>query len=410
METVGYSGSGSIAQSGGTNAVASQLNVGALPGSLGTYYLQGGLLSTPVAIIPSDSSSVGSLTQTGGTNLVSANLALGYIASGSGSYALIGSSLLSATNEYIGFSGSGSFTQSGGTNALAGSSGTLILGANPGSVGTYNLSGSGVLTVTGFEVVGYSGSGSFTQNGGTNAVLNRFRLGFDANSSGTYNLLGGQLSAPTETVGYSGSGSFTQAGGTNSVGSNFNVGNLPGSGGAYHLNGGLLSAPAEYVPGDSSTASFAQSGGTNAVSDFLVLGYTPSGSSGSYGLSGSGMLSAPNEYVGYSGSGSFTQSGGTNMVQSLNLAYSASSSGVYNLTGGLLNLTGTDGLTQGTGTAAFNFSGGTFQAGSDFSTSVPIVLNSTSAVRGHSTPMATILLLAARFPGRAGCGRSARVS
>ena len=41
----------------------------------------------------------------------------------------------------IGNSGSGSFTQTGGTNAV---SGNLFLGNGTGSSGTYNLSGSGL--------------------------------------------------------------------------------------------------------------------------------------------------------------------------------------------------------------------------------------------------------------------------
>ena len=69
----------------------------------------------------------------------------------------------------------------------------------------------------------------------------------------------------------------------------------------------------------------------------------------------------------------FTQSGGTVALSSLVLAQSPAASGTYNLNGGLLVLSAS-GLTSGLGAAAFNFGGGTFQAGSSFSTSVPIVL------------------------------------
>ena len=61
----------------------------------------------------------------------------------SGSYALSGNGLISANNEYLGNSGSGSFTQSGGTHTV---SNNLYLGYNTGSGGTYNLSGSGLLS------------------------------------------------------------------------------------------------------------------------------------------------------------------------------------------------------------------------------------------------------------------------
>ena len=81
-----------------------------------------------------------------------------------GTYSLSGSGLLSATQEYVGNSESGSFTQSGGTNA--------VLHALPRirrRNGTYNLSGSGLLTAT-QEYIGSSGNGSFAQSGGTNPV------------------------------------------------------------------------------------------------------------------------------------------------------------------------------------------------------------------------------------------------
>jgi autotransporter-associated beta strand protein len=83
-------------------------------------------------------------------------------------------------------------------------------------------------------------------------------------------------------------------------------------------------------------------------------------------------LSVPNNLsVGYSGTSSFTQSGGTNSVSGLVIAANSGSAGTYNLNGGLLSLSA---LTQGGGAATFNFAGGTFQAASSFSTSVPIAL------------------------------------
>ena len=51
-------------------------------------------------------------------------------------------------------------------------------------------------------------------------------FGMNAGGSGTYNLSGsGQLSAYDEYVGYSGTGTFTQSGGTNSIGSYLYLGN-----------------------------------------------------------------------------------------------------------------------------------------------------------------------------------------
>ena len=54
--------------------------------------------------------------------------------------------------EYVGSSGTGTFTQSGGTNNIG--SGCLYLGYNAGSSGSYTLSGSGLLSAAN-EYVGY---------------------------------------------------------------------------------------------------------------------------------------------------------------------------------------------------------------------------------------------------------------
>ena len=48
-------------------------------------------------------------------------------------------------------------------------SGQLTLGSGSGGSGTFNLGGAGMLSAQ-TEVVGASGSGVFTQTGGTNAI------------------------------------------------------------------------------------------------------------------------------------------------------------------------------------------------------------------------------------------------
>ena len=111
------------------------------------------------------------------------------------------------------------------------------------------------------------------------------------------------------------------------------------------------------------------------------------------------MLSAPFETIGLSGTGAFTQSGGTNSVAvSLVLAQGASSTGTYNLNGGLLSV---GSLTQGSGSATFNFSGGTLQALSSFSTSLPIVL-STAGSNGIFNTSGNTLTLAGPLSGPGG--------
>ena len=118
--------------------------------------------------------------------------------------------------------GTGTFAQSGGTNTLANgySNGSLYIGYNTADKGTYNLSGTGVLSGPQYysmtEFVGYSGMGTFTQSGGTNGTHNgttNLNLGYNAGATGVYNLSGaGQLIANSQYVGYNGTGLFTQTG------------------------------------------------------------------------------------------------------------------------------------------------------------------------------------------------------
>ncbi len=259
-EYVGYSGGGTLNQSGGTSSTNffGGLYVGYNPGSNGVYNLSG----------------------SGNCNLAwPSALYLGYNAASSGVFNLSGSGLLSATTEYVGNSGGGTFAQTGGTN----NPGTLYVANNGGSQGLYNLSAAGLLTAS-TEYVGNSGSGQFVQSGGTNSVSSLY-FGSNTSSSGSYSLSGsGMLIATNEYVGNSGNGQFVQSGGTNSASS-------------------------------------------------LYLGYNTS-SSGSYSLSGSGMLTATNEYVGNSGSGAFTQSGGSNATGLLTIG----SLGRYQFSGGTLNV------------------------------------------------------------------------
>jgi hypothetical protein len=153
-------------------------------------------------------------------------------------------------------------------------------------------------------------------------------LGYIAGSTGSYNLSSSAyLTAGTESIGNSGSGSFTQGGGTNSA-STLYFGYNPNSNGLYTLSGGLLVSPSGEYVGNSASGTFAQSGGTNNASGGLVLAQSTNGV-GAYNLSGSGYLSAENEIVGSLGSGSFTQGGGTNSAALLYVGYAAGSSGGY---------------------------------------------------------------------------------
>jgi hypothetical protein len=123
---------------------------------------------------------------------------LGEQAGISGTYTLSNGSL-SAENEAIGYAGTGVFNQSAGTN----NAGNLVLGvgydlqgnSQPGATGTYNLSGTGVLSA-GYEIIGGNGTGIFTQTGGSNTVSGTMEIG----TKGRYSISGGVLSVVEELL------------------------------------------------------------------------------------------------------------------------------------------------------------------------------------------------------------------
>ena len=344
-ESVGSDGTGTITQSGGTNTCNSLL-LGFTGGS-GTYGVSGGYLQ----VAGNENlgyAGTGTFTQSGGTHSVGDYLYLGFELGASGSYSLSGNGYLSLLNnnyEYLGYSGTGTFMQSGGSNSC----GYLTLGNQAGSAGTYTLSGSGYLSVANNVNVGYYGTGTFTQSGGTHNVAGWLYVGYQG--SGTYGLSGGSLQvAGNENLGYAGTGTFTQSGGTHNVGQQLYVG-YEGSG-AYSLSGsGYLSVNATFSSGGNTyygeeylgsygTGTFTQSGGTNS-SPFLSVGGgggSPAGS-GTYSLSGNGYLSVnqangiTQENVGDAGTGLFLQTGGTNSCGFLYVGNQAGSSGAYNLSG-----------------------------------------------------------------------------
>ena len=59
----------------------------------------------------------------------------------------------------------------------------ILIGADSGSSGTYSLSGSGLLSAAS-ETIGYYGTGSFTQSGGTNSLSGILTLGLGTGNIG----------------------------------------------------------------------------------------------------------------------------------------------------------------------------------------------------------------------------------
>jgi hypothetical protein len=359
-EYVGYSGAGAFTQTGGSHVLNSGLYIGYNSGATGTYSLSAGDLSTN-AYEEVGVYGTGSFAQTGGTHEVGDMLDLGEKAGGRGSYDFSLGDLTVSGCERIGMNGTGEFTQTGGTNSPAWS---IILGQYAGSSGTYRLGGTGILkSGIGMWVtsVGDKGTGTFIQTGGTHSVSWVMRLGVSV-GSGAYELSGNGIlnvgssadSSSEEDIGFSGSGEFTQTGGTHTVNGELALGYNKNSTGTYDLSSGDLIVMSHEDIGLSGTGTFTQSGGTHTVNGFVRLGYN-SGSTGTYSLSSGDLIVMSNEDIGVSGTSTFTQTGGTHRVAG-NLVIGSGS--VYDLQGGTLTVAGSV-----TGSGFLALDGGAFSLG-----------------------------------------------
>ncbi len=195
-------------------------------------------------------------------------------------------------------------------------------------------------------------------------------------------------------MGNSGSGAFTQSGGTNAgsplysllyIGGN-SIYNTTGTG-TYNLNAGLLSIPYVYV-GDSGTGTFTQSGGT-ASTAFLGLGWQP-GSSGTYNLNG-GLLAISGFGVGL-GSGGLNLNGGTLQVNS---PLTITQALPLNTSGGTFTIAAANAVTV-TLSGVLSGSGGLTENGAGV-----LALTGTNACTGSLTVAGGLLSLAsaAALPG-----------
>ena len=220
-----------------------------------------------------------------------------------GTFTVEDGATLSTLNEVVGNTGVGTFNLNGGSNNVGAK---LTLGAVSGAEGTLNLSGEGLLTVTGqgnSEVVGNVGKGNFLQTDGKNTVTQG-------------NLLVGQF------------GHYGQSAGVTSVGSNLLVSGGAGGKGEYDLSnqGRLEVEQDEEIGGTTGLGVFSQSGVSANNAKALLVGAVSSGS-GEYTLAGNGLLEATVEIIGLTGNkvGSFIQTGGTNRVSLLSVGGGGSS-------------------------------------------------------------------------------------
>lgn len=250
-EIIGHDGKGTFEQSGGRNFVIdtvndAQLILGNNGGSEGVYKLLSGNLDTNHEII--GKFGTGHFVQEGGENLLrrGGNLILGMESGSKGTYEFKdGLVSVEEGDIVVGRSGSGYFEQSGGGIGIGtmGSDGKLIIGQEGGSNGTYKFL-SGILGTRG-TIVGQNGTGEFIQRYGDHSINGSLILGGNPGSLGTYTMRADGIAKVTSKdvlVGGQGEGVFNQENGTNTIFGALVIAADPGSKGTYNLKGGNLSA------------------------------------------------------------------------------------------------------------------------------------------------------------------------
>ena len=202
-------GTGTFVQSGGTNKT-----VGLYIGANGTYTYSGGSLIVTNAIgtgtgtLIIDGNATGNITAGSGINV--ANFNVGNATGATGSFTLASGKTLTATTLGLGNYGTGTLTLNGGTLQV-------------GTGGIVNGSGTGTLNIDGGAI-----TGSYTA-----IAADNFNVGNAVSTNGSFTLASGKtLTSTTENIGKSGTGAFTQSGGTNQV-NTLRIGTATGSKGMH---------------------------------------------------------------------------------------------------------------------------------------------------------------------------------
>jgi len=245
-----------------------------------------------------------------------------YLKPGGGSAVLNVSGDLDATTILLGHDGDSGFATVNQTAGTVATTGYNYIGYHGTGTNTYNLSGGSLLAGNVFFHIGQTSTGILNIDGGTlNASPTHFEVGQDG--TGTLNLDSGAVNFTGDNLwlGYRnfGFGTVNVSGGTFSANAIVQVvvANRNDTSGAINIDGGVF---------ESSSPDFIVGGTGNAV--------------GSIGLD-NGLFRHSGEklWLGYGdgGEGSFLQTGGTSEVVKIVLANTNTASGTYSISGGILD-------------------------------------------------------------------------
>lgn len=273
---VGHFANATMTQSGGTVNVGSQVFVGQQAGSTSTYSLSAGSLSTGVAPGAVDPDleigfeGTGTFNQSGGTVTIADELVVGHMSTGDGTVNLSGGTLniskSSGTGAYIGHRGTGELVVSG-TGQLTTSS-VIGLGTDAGGTGTITQNGGVITTSSDVYVSSAAGSGGshYQMNAGT---LNANRVLVGHLATATYQQTGGDVNLTSGFHVNNGSTAIIQDG-TIDASSGFEIG-LTGSSGTLQQSGGTLTGDGQFIVGSAGNGTFDLSGGTVSINSDRIL-------------------------------------------------------------------------------------------------------------------------------------------
>ena len=405
-------GTGTYSLSGtGNLTVQNALNIG--EGGTGTLNVSGGTLTKLTPTLPTDNdgdqwfnvgfgqNGNGTFNLSGGTVQVNGPQNVFLVARGgaSGTVNQTGGTLNVDGDTNIGDASDvgdvGTYNITGGTFT----SDVITVGAWDNATGNFNVSPGATVNAERFLSIGRPGvvgvsRGTLTQTGG-DITAGGIRLGtFGANeggAEGVYNMSGGTLRQPdvadlnnqeawnyighagTSTTGMARSGTFNLSNGTVSLDSRTMLGNAPGSNGTVNQTGGSLEVRRhEVIIGDVGTGTYNISGGTlrtlaGGGSQDIIVGHWDSGV-GTLAVSANGTVETARHLIVGNGNpenlgalptaGVVNQTGGTVRVNGdIQIANQSDATGTYNLSGGILDMTGGN-INFGNGTGAFNMTGG----------------------------------------------------
>ena len=339
--TVGNNGEGKVTQNGGTVQIAQWLKIAQGDAiddatNVASYTLNAGIINTPELMVGEGRK--GSMTVNGGTvNILNGSFAVGRWGTGwNGNNAVHANGTLTQT--------SGLITVPVGQNLDA------PVGHTINAIGTLNVSGDGHFDMLSNEANPDVGA----RNGA------RLILGNEPGSQGTFTVADTALVEVRHlTVGQNGKATVTQTGGTVNVGQWLKIGegnnaDDAGNPALYTLTNGFVNTP-ELMIGEGRKGTMVVNGG-----EVNIL-------NGGFGIGRWG----PAFGAGNHGDGTLTQTAGTiNSNGQLFLADQAGSKGLYELSGGTLNL-GVGGnhnlLVGNTGNGTLNLTGsGTINGINDF--------------------------------------------